>query len=81
MPIEEYVASPLVSVANRFIAERYLKLSGGLNQRNFGADDFVNHPVGPDAPTSNFGIVQTPVPSYDGRNTNMCYSVGSVDLS
>lgn len=28
-----------------------------------------------------FGIVQTPVPSYNGANTNMCYSVGRIDLN
>lgn len=28
-----------------------------------------------------FGIVQTPVPSYNGANTNLCYSVGRIDLN
>jgi len=133
MPITEYLTSPLVSVANRFIAERYLNIrdsqrSQGQNQQqqqqlvleqqqppipngiepslaeqrsnqlpnhfhvNDGyEDDFDDTrdplrplprlPVPPPPEEPSYAITQTPVPSYDGRTFNMCYSVERLDLN
>ena len=39
------------------------------------------HPPAPRPENYGFAIVQTPVPSYDGANMNMCYSVDRLDLN